>query len=1802
MKPNIKNIFLILFFVNLTYIQSSEPLKLTLKPNKEINLTGEDNPYIQIDLESSTYSEYINFELSTTAKTNPFIFIAKDQHCEHNRLYTGIQIVEPIYTFIKRNQIDYVFYVCVEFRNSAEKSEFNLTIKNENTASIPYDTQASYYISDNNLENMVFQFIPNEASKINENSNITFWVKGKDIKAASINDTELKEKQYDHGFVFFGSFSGESFTLNINSSIGDYVTIGSTIITDDKTRYMYENANEMMVATEQEKICIPILFPPHISHITGKLYTKKARTYFADNVEMSPIKAEEHILETNITNGIVSELNIVNIIDETQNEGYYCFQNTENRLMIFGIQMTNNTDIPLVHQPLVPGEIRRHFLVVGEYAIFYGMKPKDEAIEVNLNLKTITGFPKLYFDNCTTFPNCDYKGRSFQNLTNPAPSNMITVYSFYTNESSEYKEFNPTTSFQPIMIVSCGLGSKFDFGGESMICFFETSYFTNLDTIRIYEDSSFSQYLLQGEDDKYEINLEEQHNKTLYLDLFLFSGDADISFDNFRGEINKYYLSNKIFFTVHLDNTDHLAFFVNASQNSFYMVHYQFVEFGGRDDKNTIESGVNYITSKFLGKENDNLQKKIELINFKYYYNQSYLMTFYSPNCKFSLNWIRNDTNTQTICENDNIAQYIIEPNDLNYHQEKYNLFYSILPSEDDSEYPKKFCMVYASGLELSEKVDEWNGRDISLSEGVPHRYTFSKDHPFIFYSYHVSDISKTLVLNFRLIDKTSFNITIKINRKNLNIENNRIYRNSQLYIRESDFKGRCDELEVCTVLVSVEMGNSELERRVELTMYQIDSTPFYLEKNVVKQDVLHGNTVKHYYFEIVDEEYGDITLDFKRGSGFIYADVQKRELLTPMDNPDWRGLYRFPKFVNESLKFRTYGKKIDITKNDTKDCQDGCYVLISIVSNDNYYGDYIEDTVPFRISINPRIMKTDNNIASPKVKIDVNEFVVGDIVFGRADNRKYDYYTVTLPYESEYVLIDWQADSPSLIINVGTNRPTMNDSHFSFPPTDNDCVHRMNKTTILEKGGLDTKASLRGVTLTLGIYSDINDSIQSSPYAFKIFMPYIMDKETHISSEIIHIRSDQKVQCIPFFYKSKNICVFAVIFDDIDKDNSLVLLPRSQDESVKLEIFGKLSNAEIIETNNVKEIDVLTAYVFDNKNFKEESKYVYIDKIPKNASYFFIVTAEQSNAIIEVLSSTQLFYKNINIYPNPSTTQIFAVDDYVINLNFITRQDLLLEIVGVSGNGGFYWDEGSEKAKKEYYIDGYGDRLSLTTDTNEEKYRFAPLKVDPFPQHEKGGFIFYINYHPRTDIDYLIKNSNTEFNYRIVKMPLYYYFPINSDNSWTINFNFYDFGLKNEGKNIAYDTNLFNIWATVISEKDAIEARLEPEKKPKYDPSKDKRGIFDSTFGNIFLSSEDIKNKFKDIQSPQLFFSIDKDENIREDFSSLGFELNVFSDKETSGLSHVPEGIYINGKLSQSKADRHKLKYMLRCDQNRPFFRVEYAAISDFVKFALNSNPDSEENENFQNIEMTKKNGRHLITVNLPDEFFSSNKSSYNLYLIVFTKESSINEKLDSFSFKYLSKEINGFFEFLNEKNDTLTYSVKDLNYKINFSPIGMSNSSYYIKGIYRDGFIEGEILDTIAISESKGNYLQINDFNQESSEKITYEFKASKELRFIKVLVRVNVYDEKLFYLYKPLDLDKKNNPPEQPSGKKDSDNKTLFYIIVGVSSLLLVIIIILVIFIFAYRKKNQNLTNQVNKISFVESGVKERGDGNLLLGIND
>lgn len=410
-------------------------------------------------------------------------------------------------------------------------------------------------------------------------------------------------------------------------------------------------------------------------------------------------------------------------------------------------------------------------------------------------------------------------------------------------------------------------------------------------------------------------------------------------------------------------------------------------------------------------------------------------------------------------------------------------------------KYQDKFCIVYVTGFELSEPEYQCNNRSISLSEGVPHRFIFSPNYQFITYAYHISDKLKKLVLNFNLIDKGEFNVITYL--KDEMLRTDKVYKNTQLYFDLPNIKNNYNYDGIWTIIVQIQMVSLDKERMVELTIYQIDDNPFYLEKNLVQNDILHGNQSKHYFFEIGKEEYGDISLDFKRGSGNIYANIQKRKLYNKnyeenkkfkniIDENKWRGIYYFPNRAEESLKYHTFGKEIIINENDTEECDMGCYVLITIKSNLNYDSKMDNETASFRISIIPRIIQKNKAIESPKVRISLNEFIIGNIMDEQNENRKYDYYTITLPYDSNFVNFDWQSESSILMINIGEKRPKINESDFEFPFLGQDIVYEIEKKNILNKGNLPRINSLKGLNLTIGIYSNDSDSIYSSQYAFK--------------------------------------------------------------------------------------------------------------------------------------------------------------------------------------------------------------------------------------------------------------------------------------------------------------------------------------------------------------------------------------------------------------------------------------------------------------------------------------------------------------------------------------------------------------------------------------------------------------------------------------------------------------------------------------------------------------------------------------------
>ena len=1795
---------LFLFFCCFSIIFSQTTYNLSPGRTVDEYVRGNDSIKIQLNGGKSSYQQFIKVELLSQSKLLPTITISKDdRECSKNRLYSGTQSSDSTYFFFKTEEIfDYTgtgqFYICLS--DIMNGYEHRIHISDEVEASLPIDGQTSYLVNEYNTK-MKFHILFNKDKIVDH---ITIWAKGQNITEARIERDPLAKQKFEYGYVFYGNYRGEELEIEIEGQAGDFINVGSISSSNGKTDELKENSKEItfVKTSDLEEICFPCVFEKEYPmHITGKVYTRKASAYFKYQSGYILNESQE-----NITNGILTMLNAWNFIgDEYGDSGFFCLSGLEKKeeLLIFSLQMTTNRNLSLIHPPKIFGEIRRHFLLEGEFAAFYGLKPKETANEVNLNLKSLRGFPAMYFEECSDFPNCQYNFDSIKNKERIFPSNRMTVYSFYIKEEGgEYKNYNPITRFQPLMLVYCREGARHPGFRNKSYCEFDTSFFTNEDHMDLYEGSSFSQYLLKDEIDNYRINLQNEIGlNRIFLDLMIFSGDVDVRLNGYHGRrfSNKYYLSSKIYYSIRIPynvtNITEIAFDVIAQKNSFYMVQYQLIK--RRDEAaflNTIESGINYIAS-LTGGGPESERKIFNFINYRYEYYNPYLITFYSQNSNFLSYRILSNETGEACTVDENTGQMIIDNDDDDY-TETFQ-FGLELTNIHRRRGRAKTYMIYVAGLELSSSLNNWNERAISLSEGVPHRYVFTQRFPHIFYAYHMSDYTKDLVLKFLLLDKGDFEVRINID--SYSIKNETVYRDGNIYVRANEFRGKCKELEVCTIVVAISMmGNNP--RRMEFSMYQIDENPIYLEKNVVKKDIIDGDKVKHYYFDIEADEFGDITLDFKRGSGNIYASIVRREFERPIQDAEWRGRYKFPTTIEDTLKYATYNKKIIISKESTHNCTVGCFVLISVVSNLVTEGRFTENKVPYRISITPRVISNytqDIEAANPKVKIDVNEFVIGDINPILSSVLFYDYYEVTLPSDSDYIYLDWQADSPSFLINIGTERPNINDKysyHFSHSP-DGDSVYQFPKDLVLEKINSQSN-TLEGLTLTIGIYANTVDSIYSSPYAFKIYLP---PKD----QDIIHIRSDQKVQCFSY-NKIRNdyVCYFAVIFDEMDIGSNLVIYLKSQGGEVPT-VYGNMFDKGEIEKNNVDSIKNYFNSIYNKNNYKINQKYIYINGIPRDKSYLFMALLKQRDTI-EVFSSTYYIYEDMILYPNPSSPQIFGIGNKKINLNFKTMQDLLLNIVSISGEGFFQWETKTSNVNKKYYLNGFEDRLSLSTYTNVEQDKLTSLIVDAKDSNiygnDQSGFIFYITYYPRNydfNIDQLKEYRTSEFNYRTATMPLNYYAKITKSESWFANIDLYDSGIR-DNEIMSYDNQLFNIVGTVISEETAKKARFDPKFKPTYEENNSIKGQFDLAFGMISINSDFIRKLNAD--SPYIFFSLEN--TAKSNLNNMGLELSLFSSSTNQGLGNsLPENIYINGKLTTERN-----VYILKTDQENPYVNLEYSSNSDTdsINFTLSTNLYEEEKNNFEIQKSANNYGKTILLIHLKNEFFSSNQK---LYLII-NRKKQINEKLGNYVFKYMNANGESDFYTYPLPNSVITYSETkngaNTNYKVEFYPIENQDVTYYIKAVYNRRRIKEEVMKSIAITETLGKNMQIN--NPQNSGKLSYTFENIGEtVSFIKVTAKINQKTQRIFLSYDPVqvstaepELDPQPSPSgSEPTDGEEEDDKTLVYVSIGIGSVLLVAIIVLIVVVLLYKNKHKDLLTQVNKISFVEN-PNESGKGDNLL----
>ena len=1751
----------------------------TREIRRKENLEGTGSKSFKMIFGSSIgqFDDYIHIKVSPIFKNIEMAIISETEQCLDKRKALSIQPYDTINLFITKGQIQELsgkkeLYLCVKCQNK-EECKYNIDLDSNKQCQLNVGEQASYYVSSNN-QKMPFKFINKQPNNMRNLATIydfyNFWVKGQSIIKTTLKADEevIPSKSFGYGDVYITDKSSDTFELNIESNTGDYVTVGSIGIKNFESKELKVNDLEIMgVLNDQlSQICFPFnsnMYSENnnkefLAQINGNVYTNKKAVTFEST-------EDTRRQERKIENGLIFHHIIVHEgIGGTQFCITYDESDDQLKEIIFSLQFTSSlteNQNQYIFPPQLPGVIYSHFLPKNSIGVFRGMTPKSGAKEINFNMKAIKGFPDMYFDGALDFPEAQYDENRIINIRNPHHANRMTVFNFYLNDPqyADFKEYNSISATQPLIIVQC-LDGYNEVQNKSLYCEFETSIFSDLDRINLIEKETFSQYLLENEVDLYTINLDNRNDlNKIYLDLIVFSGDVNFEVEN-EGDFtsaHKYYMSNKIFYSITVSRSStKVDFKVTAQKNSFYIVLYKLV-WNDENSKNIneIDSGVNYIQSIFIG-DNADYMKYVKIRNLKYEQESIFLMNFYSQNCKFLISRVleqydNGTTNEEYFPMHDSYSQVMINETDPYYWKSEYT-FKVEITDDDSSQYNKKLCMMYVTGVEYSNS-EEGSESTISVSEGIPQYYRFTNQYPYMKYTYFVSDINNDLIINFNLLDKGTFHI--KAFHYDKNFVDTVIYRNEQIIINKTQLNINCSyDDEVCPIDIYIKLLSTGRDRRVETTIYQVNGAPIYLEKNAIKQDILLSSVKKRYYFDIGKDESGDITIDYIRGSGYIYAIVVDKNKGYDIDNSDWRGMYRFPKSKDKTLSYETYLKKIEIKKEDTKDCDDGCYILITVESSvfEESSETDPKDYVPYRITITPRILPDgyeESEYLVPKIKMKVNQFVTGDLL--KTSNKILAYYKVTLPYESDIVYIDWQADKPSLYINIGDNRPKINNSDFEINSVGHDTVYTLTKEQIIKKAyenhNKNISNSIRNVDLTIGLWTDSYDTLYTSMYAFKLFMPPIYTGEESFDRrviEIIHIRSDQKVQCHPTSVGGNDkhfSCLFAVIFDEGDIGKNLMVYPRAQLENLQVSFHGLIIEATEVEKNNMKFIVDILENPDDQFSSNGGKKYLYYEKIEKDKCLLFSVDLE-TDSIIEVLSSIYTYTENQVFVPNPSTPQVFAIKDKRILFNFETTQDLLINIVSISGSGYFFW-ESEEEQNINYYLNGFEDRLTLTSGVYEKEHKISKLVVQStvFTMFEPddSGFVFYVTFYPRNayyNIDQLKVGRATEINYRRADFPLYFFAKLN-EKEIAISFTFYNYYMDKDYK-LLYDQDLLKIWGKVISEKEAFEARRNGIKIPSAENSIS--GVHDGAFGTLFLNFQNIsKYNVKEEDNPYLFFAVEMAEQKPMPSNGISMEVSILREQsEREQDFYVPEFVYLNGKLSNGGSTYNSsFIYKLKTSPENPYMNVEFSSNSDLVKWDLAYDKDLQ-----KKIQVDRQylNGRYIVTFEVDTQITLDKKP---VYLVVHNEDfNQIDPKLSNYVFKYMNGPSNGSFYYFPQEKNLLEYSIsKGSNgniYTISFYPVEQFDVNYYVKAVYRDKKIQGEREDTIAISESEGYYLQIDnpEFNGEKTI-LSFEIPNNREVAYIKVLAQVNFYSIKEYLLYKPIeiyedDIIKPLNPEELSS----------------------------------------------------------------------
>ena len=1827
-KTSLLNIFILcLCLISLTKSQDDEDWIYYDYSTESCEKTynGNDKSHtFAVEFGTGKIPYYLKVEVNST-DNNPaplLCFSSRDRTCSDKELLMKNPNGKSVFMWVKREQFEkddqelYINVQCAE-----EGCKYKVKVTGEQSAVFEPNFVYSYLVSSSNRE-MRFDIISAQSSvymtvtlegstkatvsvenqyadQLNHKTGkaMTFWIPGEDEEEEE--EEEEEEKTNNKKRLRATNMA----TINVKSAeVGEYITISVHLVDDNDYErlgvgpkdFLIPNGPEVYGYLEKDELneeCFPLNLADerfrsmNKLYITGRVHTKYAWFFLED-------ENRNYLEETDVEvlNGQLSF-----VMNNNGKLNYVCMElpieeSIKINVMSFAISITEPSSLKQLYDyypPQLTGQIYRRILPKGSIAFFSGTKNDQSAKKYDYNLYEVKGHAKLYIAECREYPDCHYDDIEIFNLIEPKNTNQMTIWTTTEDKSSA---IGPG---KYVMVVQC----IDDDNQGNGYCEFETSIFSKGQPVYMVENEKFSRFALKGEKGTFVADLQSGRQiQRITFDIMIFSGD--VNFDlvedaptlKANGEsidisYQKYYLSNKIHFYINLAqlSVDEITIEYTATINSFFSIQFNVHPYNLVQTEEIVPSGESYLVQ--IDPTSPTKAKKVFLENFRYKNKNPYFANFFALNCEFE---VKRETNVVNFY--DGYAQEIITSSTPGYSSDSYE--YNIKITESDlSNYNHKMCMLYVIGFE--SETD--NSRDIVIGENINQQIIFDKDLKKLRFIYPHSDISKDLAVYVNIIDKAYYKINIIAGT--INIKSVTVTRSQIFYLRASVISLHCQENRVCPIMLQVEYDKEIIKTSpmIEVTLREIKNTPTYLQKGQAKRDFVCGDRFYYLYTDIGKNEQGDITVNFLREFGNIWAKVVRKDQTSADEEANWRGIYRMPsKEWGDSLPFNAYTKKMQINPEDTQDCIEGCYLLISIQVSQ--IGEYVEDSKFYPFSILTRI--TPNNRAYtdiPKVVIQVDEFIIGNVDVSE-NERIYEFYEVWLPHDAETVEFDWQSSVAGLYINLGGTRPTTKNADFKLLPPGRDSILVLQKSEILEKAKakkitIPNENSLEDLNLVIGIWTDKCDSIDTELYSLRVHEPDLTD-----SLDIVIANTDQKILCKPTQISDGEFrCLFMVIYDDDDVDLSTPVLAygASTSNGATSYMYGNFIDRNLFDEYQTGELrKIIPTFETATINSRKEGiDYIYVSDLEEQKYLYISVITDEPYEVMLVTSMpvyNYLAYDLFEFNPNPSTEQLLACPGDQLRLVFPGKNSVMVNIETLNGYAQLNWKNDPQTV---YNLRGAGDRLSLSSGKTLDQLVIRKIESGKSNDMADPGFLFYISFHernPELNFDEITYGKSLELAYRDSDLPIVLYSKVrNQYNDLNVAITFKDNDID-EGD--YYSIPPIFVSAQLTKESLIYAAKKDPDLTPSYD--KAIIGHYDTALrtAQIFLSEDMIESyNIKPEDNPTLYITVDKSEELKDDlFAKFTVEAQV------SGLNDgvIPvEKVYHYGRLQENSFGYNV--YRLRTNKNKPVMRVQIAFNSRYLDFTISDTDESRANITYMNAE--KSRGKVTAT-------FKTKEQVEIYYLFIFRRtRSEIDNYLNNYAFNYITAKSEGdFFNYTIFRSPEIEYQeskeddydvIKCTFNKIDVEP-GYANITYFFKVVDNKTHYYGEEINTVAITESP--FFTIYKRNPVDEDgKITLIAKSFDLANWVYLNVIAQIQKDNVveFVAYNGKTLVRP--APEGSSSGSGGDNTTLF-IVVGV--ILLVIVIGLVVTIFLFQMRNKSLLNQVKAVSFQKTNSNT--DPNLLL----